>query len=92
MVLAAAGVSVVKVGLVHPLSPLLADLAAEAEDVIVVEEKAAFVEPLLKAHLFNLARRPRVPGKTDADGAPLLPSDTELRPARVFQALAACRT
>ncbi len=86
--LSAAGVCVLKLGLVHPLSPLLADLAAGAEEVLVVEEKAAVVEPLLKAHLFNAARRPRVLGKTDEAGAPLLPSDTELRPSRVAPALA----
>ncbi len=87
-VLAAAGVSVLKVGLVHPLSPLLADLAVQAEEVLVVEEKAGVVEGLLKAHLFNAACRPRVLGKSDAAGAPLIPADIELRPSRLAKALA----
>ena len=87
--LAAAGVSVLKVGLVHPLSPMLADLAATAEEVLVVEEKAGVVEGLLKAHLFNAPGRPRVLGKSDAAGAPLIPSDIELRPSRIAKVLAA---
>jgi len=87
--LAGAGISVLKIGLVHPLSPMLADLAAGAEEVLVVEEKAGVVEGLLKAHLFNAASRPRVLGKTDAAGAPLIPSDIELRPSRIAGILAA---
>ena len=87
--LAAAGVAVVKVGLVFPLSPVLAELAEGADEVLVVEEKAAVVETLLRAHLFNRTRHPRVIGKTDTAGAPLLPADTELRPSRVAGVLAA---
>ena len=87
-VLASAGVAVLKVGLVFPLSPVLADLAAVSDEVLVVEEKAPVVETLLRAHLFNRERRPHVLGKTDAAGAPLLPSDVELRPSRVAAALA----
>ena len=86
--LAAAGVAVLKVGLVFPLSPVLADLAAGADEVLVVEEKAPVVETLLRTHLYNAPRRPRVLGKTDPDGAPLLPSDIELRPSRVAAVLA----
>ena len=85
--LSAAGVSVLKIGLVHPLSPLLADLSADADEVLVVEEKAGVVEGLLKAHLFNAPKRPRVLGKSDAAGATLLPSDIELRPSRIAPVL-----
>ena len=86
--LADAGVAVLKVGLVFPLSPTLADLAAGADEVLVVEEKAPVVETLLRAHLFNAPKRPGVLGKTDLSGATLLPADVELRPSRVAAALA----
>ena len=88
--LAEAGVALLKVGLVHPLSPVLADLAARAEEILVVEEKAPVVETLLKAHLFNAAHRPRILGKLDAEGRQLLPADAELRPSRVAGVIAAC--
>ncbi|ABC36202.1 indolepyruvate ferredoxin oxidoreductase family protein [Burkholderia thailandensis] len=87
--LARAGVALMKVGLVSPLSPALAALAARVDEVFVVEEKAAVVEPLLKAHLYGAAHaRPRIVGKHDEAGRPLLPSATELRPSRLAAALA----
>ncbi len=87
--LAEAGVAVLKVGLVHPLSPILTELAATAEEVLVVEEKAPVVETALRAALYGAARRPRILGKADGAGAALLPSAVELRPHRVAAALAA---
>ena len=59
------------------------------EEVIVVEEKRAFVEPQIMAALRGVARAPRVVGKADDAGAPLLPSHGELTPALVGAALLA---
>jgi indolepyruvate ferredoxin oxidoreductase len=88
--LAGVGVAVMKVGLVSPLSPVLADLARSAAEVLVIEEKAAVVEPLLKDYLYNLTGpRPVVVGKKDDAGEPLLPSHIELRPYDVAAAFAA---
>jgi indolepyruvate ferredoxin oxidoreductase len=87
--LAASGVALVKIGLVYPLSPLLADLAQTAAQVLVIEEKAPVVENLLKQHLFNLSPRPQIFGK---QGPSPLPADAELRPSRVADALAAVLT
>ncbi len=86
--LARSGVAVVKIGLVYPLSPLLADLAQTAAQVLVVEEKAPVVEGLLKQHLFNLSPRPLVFGKTGQNSENLLSADAELRPSVVAGALA----
>jgi TPP-dependent indolepyruvate ferredoxin oxidoreductase alpha subunit len=65
--------------------------AAGAGEILVVEEKQPIVEDQLKAGLFNYpaARRPRVTGKTDGAGAPLLPATLELNPLLVAQALVA---
>jgi indolepyruvate ferredoxin oxidoreductase len=90
--LAAAGVGVYKVGLVFPIERHgLAEALDGAEEVLVVEEKAAVVETQIKELLFNLPgdRRPRVVGKTDEDGRPLVPATTETRPSRLAPILAA---
>jgi indolepyruvate ferredoxin oxidoreductase len=72
--LRAAGVRLVKLGLIHPLDPAFAVEALRGvEEVVVVEEKRGFVEEALKAALYPLAERPRVVGKEDGLGAPLFP-------------------
>jgi indolepyruvate ferredoxin oxidoreductase len=88
--LAEAGIAVAKIGLVFPVSDRLRELAQSAEEVLVVEEKAPVVENQLKDLLYNLPaeRRPRILGKRDEHGAPLIAADTELRPSRIAPALA----
>jgi indolepyruvate ferredoxin oxidoreductase len=88
--LAEAGVAVVKIGLVFPVSDFVRELAAGVEEVLVVEEKGPVVETQLKELLYNLPtdRRPRILGKRDEGGAPLIATDAELRPSRVAPALA----
>ncbi|WP_451980668.1 indolepyruvate ferredoxin oxidoreductase family protein [Azospirillum endophyticum] len=85
------GLSVHKIGLSWPLEPDFALAAARgAEEILVVEEKAAVVEGQLKDLLFHLpaGERPRaVVGKTDEFGASLLPATGELRPWIVAKAL-----
>ena len=72
--LAASGIRLVKLGLIHPLD---ADFAARAlrgvEEVVVVEEKRGFVEDRIKEALYQFPDRPRVVGKRDERGAPLFP-------------------
>ncbi len=81
--LAAAGIAVLKVGLVHPLdSAGIAGLAAGVETVLVIEEKAPLVERQLRDGLYDLPteRRPRILGKRDAAGAPLVPESRSCAP------------
>ncbi len=85
------GVAVYKVGLTWPMEPQgLRRFAEGLEQILVVEEKRPFMEPQIKELLFNLPadRRPRVVGKTDERGAPLLPVTGELTPARLAQVIA----
>ena len=85
----ALGVAVYKVGLVWPLEPEgLAEFAQGKAELMFVEEKNAFVEPQAAAQLYNLAQRPRIVGKTDTAGAPLLPTDVQLEPVEVALAIA----
>ena len=85
----ALGLAIYKVAMSWPLAtaPLLA-FAGDAEEILVVEEKAGTVEAQIKSALFNRAGpRPRVTGKTDADDAPLLPVVMEFTPLMVAKAL-----
>ena len=89
--LAAAGVRVYKVGLVWPLEPTrVAEFAQGLTDLLVVEEKAPVVERQIKELLYHLpdAQRPRVVGKTDEQGRPVLSSLGELRPSRIMGTVA----
>ena len=86
----ALGLSVYKVSMSWPLAvdPLIA-FASQADEILVIEEKAPIVEDQIKAALFNRHAKPaRVTGKTDDRGRPLLPAVMELSPLRVAQALA----
>ncbi|NJM35890.1 MAG: indolepyruvate ferredoxin oxidoreductase, partial [Rhodomicrobium sp.] len=48
------------------------------EQILVVEEKRAFVETFLKEALYDSDARPRIVGKSDEQGGPLVPSDGAL--------------
>ncbi|PTD94976.1 indolepyruvate ferredoxin oxidoreductase family protein [Pseudothauera lacus] len=83
--LEAAGIRIYKVGLVFPLEAGRIDSLVEGlAEVLVIEEKAAVVENQLRELLYNRAVRPRVAGKTDAAGRPLLSALGELRPSRIM--------
>jgi indolepyruvate ferredoxin oxidoreductase len=89
--LAAAGVRVYKVGLVFPLEPTrLREFAQGLDELLVIEEKAPVVERQIKDLLYELpdSQRPRVAGKTDPRGAPLISALGELRPSRVMPVVA----
>jgi indolepyruvate ferredoxin oxidoreductase len=84
------GIGVYKVALVWPLDPSgIEKIADRAEEILVVEEKRPLIEEQIKKILFNrpAGRRPRVTGKTDDTGAPLLPETYELSPGQISEAL-----
>jgi len=85
-----AGIRVYKVGLVFPLEPTrLARFVAGLREVLVIEEKAPVVERQIKDLLYNRdGARPRVIGKCDAGGRPLLSALGELRPSRIMPPVA----
>ena len=88
----ALGLAVYKVAMPWPLEPEgLRALAAVTETLLVVEEKRPLIEPQIKDLLYGVAasERPRVIGKTDEAGAPLLPTAGELTPAAIARILAA---
>jgi indolepyruvate ferredoxin oxidoreductase len=86
----AAGLRVYKVAMPWPLEPTgIQRFARDCEEVLVVEEKRSIIESQLKEHLFAAAVRPRVVGKRDERGAPLVPEAGELTPALLVRLIAA---
>ena len=88
----AMGLRLYKIGLAWPLETEGALAFADGlDEIIVVEEKRAFIEGQLKEALYHLpaGRRPRIVGKTDERGAGLLPSTGQLSPAIIARMLAA---
>lgn len=78
------GISLYKVGMTWPLEPSKVTQFLEGhEEVLVVEEKRPIIEDQLAKILFNKTLRPRLVGKNDEKGNPLLPSDGELSPSLV---------
>jgi indolepyruvate ferredoxin oxidoreductase len=83
------GLRIWKVGLAWPLDAEAARAFAQGlEEILVIEDRRAFLESQLKEALYALPSRPRVTGKRDERGAPLLSELTELDTAAVTRALA----
>ena len=78
------GLGIFKVAMPWPLEPHgIQAFAGGADEVFVVEEKRSLIESQLKDQLYNWEKRPRVVGKTDEAGRPLLPAKAELSPATI---------
>jgi indolepyruvate ferredoxin oxidoreductase len=77
--LARYGVRLLKIGMLFPLEPeIVRTFARGLEEIVVVEEKRAFLEPFVRDALYDQIDRPRVVGKRDEQGRALLPSYGEL--------------
>ena len=90
--LAALGIAIYKVAMSWPLETVgMKQFTDSREEVFVVEEKRSIVEAQIKDALFHQSsgRRPRVVGKTDQDGKPLLPEISEFTPLMLARALIA---
>jgi indolepyruvate ferredoxin oxidoreductase len=84
------GLRVWKVGLAWPLdSEGAREFSRGLTAILAVEDRRAFLEPQLRDALYGEATRPRILGKRDAAGAPLLPDIAELDATQVTRALAA---
>jgi len=77
--LSAAGIRVLKLGMIYPVSEAsVLDFCEGLSQVLVVEEKASFIETQIRDILYGSQVRPEVLGKRDASGAPLVPGHGEL--------------
>jgi len=85
-----AGVRILKLGMIWPLEPeITRAFAAGLEEVLVIEEKQPFVESQVKEVLYGGPHTPRVVGKSDENGAELLPGTLDLDADVIARAVAA---
>jgi indolepyruvate ferredoxin oxidoreductase len=83
------GIRILKVGMLFPLEPgIVRQFARGLEEILVVEEKRSFVELFVRDVLYNDAVHPRVVGKHDEQGRPLVPANGELDADRIAQLVA----
>ena len=74
-----AGVRLLKVSMPYPLDEeLVRDFAAGLAEIVVVEDKRAFVETFLRASLCGVEHAPAVVGKYDEDGRALVAATGEV--------------
>ena len=77
--IASSGVRVLKMGMIHPIEPgIVAEFAGGLTEILVIEEKKAFIELALKDLLYGDSTAPHVYGKRDQDGAELFRADGDL--------------
>jgi indolepyruvate ferredoxin oxidoreductase len=73
------GIRLLQIGMVFPLEPtIVTEFARGLEELLVVEEKRGFLELLFRDVLYNQTVRPRIVGKRDEAGEPLVSASGEL--------------
>jgi indolepyruvate ferredoxin oxidoreductase len=83
-----AGVRLLRIGMPTPLGPDTVGTFAEGlEEILVVEDKTAFVETQVREILYGRADAPRIIGKKDAAGRVLIPAGGELTAGRLLAPL-----
>ncbi len=83
------GIRVLKLGAIHPLEPgIVREFADGLDEIVVIEEKRAFVETALKEILYGVPQAPRITGKKDVDGRTLFTELGELDPDGIAAGLA----
>ena len=79
-----AGIRLLRIGMPYPLAgTLLRRFARGLRELVVVEEKASFVETQVRDLLYDDADNPRVLGKRGRDGERLVPADGALTADRL---------
>src|SRR5207244_10855123 len=83
------GIRLLQIGMLFPMEPtIVREFARGLEELLVIEEKRSFCELFIREILYNDAERPRVLGKSDLEGRPLVPADAELDADRIAQIVA----
>ena len=73
------GIRVLQLGAIHPLEPgIIARFARGLDEIVVVEEKRAFVELFIRDALYGTTDAPRIVGKRNERNEALLPGHGEL--------------
>ncbi|NNH73638.1 indolepyruvate ferredoxin oxidoreductase family protein [Nocardia uniformis] len=80
-----AGIRLLRIGMPYPVgAQQVTEFAQGLEQVIVVEDKTAFIETQIREILYGTTDAPRIVGKLDGRGAPLMPADGELTAGRLL--------
>jgi indolepyruvate ferredoxin oxidoreductase len=83
-----AGIRLLRIGMPYPVGEQsVRDFARGLEQVIVVEDKTAFIETQIREILYGTADAPPIIGKYDAAGTPLFPLGGELTAGRLLAPL-----
>jgi indolepyruvate ferredoxin oxidoreductase len=83
------GIRLLKVGMLYPMEPgIVKEFAGGLEELLVIEEKRAFVELFIRDVLYNQTLRPQITGKHDLEGKRLVPPDAELDADKIAQIVA----
>jgi indolepyruvate ferredoxin oxidoreductase len=83
------GIRLLKLGMLYPLEPeIIKTFGRGLEEILVIEEKRAFVETFLRSILYDLSERPQVIGKKDETGQFLVKGYSELDADEIIQILA----
>jgi indolepyruvate ferredoxin oxidoreductase len=84
------GLRLIKISVPWPLDPAdLRQLTAGLEEVLVIEDKEAFIESQIKEALYGSPDQPIVVGKFDLEGRPLVPASGSVNSDAVVRVLAA---
>jgi indolepyruvate ferredoxin oxidoreductase len=83
------GIRLMRIGLLFPMETgIVREFSRGLQELLVIEEKRSFVELFIRDALYNVAERPRVVGKEDESGRPLVPANGELDADRIAQIVA----
>jgi len=86
--LVAAGIRVLRMGMMWPVEPTVVERFADGlEEIVVVEDKTAFLEQGIREILYGRPDAPAIIGKVDRGGAPLVPLEGELTSGRLLAPL-----
>ena len=82
------GIGIFKYGCSWPVSAEeIIDAFGSVEEILVIEEKSPIIEHQLKTGLYKATSSPRITGKTDGEGQPLLRETFEFSPLDVARAV-----
>ena len=78
------GIRLLRLGMVWPVEPeIVRRFAGGLDEILVLDEKRAFIELFVRDILYGRAGAPRVVGKNDERGRRLVPADGELDADRI---------
>lgn len=79
------GIRLLRIGMPYPVGQqVVTEFARGLEQLIVVEDKTAFIETQIREILYGTPDAPQIIGKKDNQGRPLFPASGELTPGRLL--------